>query len=94
MKGLGIAMIGILAVAGGIAAAAYITKKKLEKQNEEDYYDEWDDDEWDDMDFDFDEEPEEDAPVVEDAAEAIAEAFKAGEELIEEETSGESSEEL
>ncbi|MFR0870452.1 MAG: hypothetical protein ACLSG5_03325 [Oscillospiraceae bacterium] len=30
MKGLGIALVGILAVAGGIAAATIITKKKLE----------------------------------------------------------------
>ena len=31
MKGLGIALVGILAVAGGIAAATVIMKKKLEK---------------------------------------------------------------
>ena len=37
MKGLGIALVGILAVAGGIAAATIITKKKLEKENDEDY---------------------------------------------------------
>lgn len=55
MKGLGIALIGILAVAGGIAAATMIMKKKLEKENDEDYYDDWDE-EWDDgADFDFDE---------------------------------------
>lgn len=52
MKALGIALIGLLAVAGGIAAAAYITKKKLEKENEEDYYDDWDDIDWDDEDDD------------------------------------------
>lgn len=55
MKGLGIALIGLLAVAGGIAAATYITKKKLEKDNEEDYYDDWDDIDDEDIDFDFDE---------------------------------------
>lgn len=53
MKGLGIFMVGLLAVAGGIAAATYITKKKLEKENEDNYYDDWDDDFADD-DFDFD----------------------------------------
>lgn len=53
MKGLGILMVGLLAVAGGIAAATYITKKKLEKENEDNYYDDWDDDFADD-DFDFD----------------------------------------
>ncbi len=52
MKALGIALIGLLAVAGGIAAAAIITKKKLEKQNEEDYFDDWDDIDWDDEDDD------------------------------------------
>ena len=41
MKGLGIALVGILAIAGGIAAATIITKKKLEKENDEDYYDDW-----------------------------------------------------
>ena len=56
MKGLGIALVGMLAVAGGIAAATIITKKKLEKENDADYYDDWDE-EWDDdgADFDFDE---------------------------------------
>ena len=72
MKGLGIALVGILAVAGGIAAATIITKKKLEKENDEDYYDDWDE-EWDDdgADFDFDEDEDitdieeepDDAPV-------------------------------
>ena len=36
-------MVGLLAAVGGIAAATYITKKKLEKENEEDYYNDWDD---------------------------------------------------
>ena len=80
-KGLGIALVGLLAIAGGIAAAAIITKKKLEKENEEDYYDEWDDAEWlDDEDFDFDE-------VNEIVAETFADADEAGkknEDLIEE----------
>lgn len=50
MKVLGIVLIGLLAVAGGIAAATIITKKKLEKQNEEDYFDDWEDIDWDDED--------------------------------------------
>ncbi len=56
MKTLGILLVGALAVAGGIAAATYITKKKLEKDNEDNYYDDWDSDDIDDdFDFDFDE---------------------------------------
>ena len=57
MKAFGILMVGLLAVAGGVAAATYVTKKKLEKENEDDYYDDWDDDSDldDDWDFDFDE---------------------------------------
>lgn len=56
MKTLGILLVGALAVAGGIAAAAYITKKKLERDNEDNYYDDWDNDDIDDdFDFDFDE---------------------------------------
>ena len=47
MKAFGIFMIGAMAVAGGIAAATYITKKKIDTENEENYYDDWD--------FDFDE---------------------------------------
>ncbi len=54
MKALGALLIGALAVAGGIAAAAYITKKKLEKENEDNYYDDWDNDDLSDDDFDFD----------------------------------------
>lgn len=80
-KGLGIALVGLLAIAGGVAAAAIITKKKLEKENEEDYYDEWDDAEWlDDEDFDFDEADETIAETIAD----IAEVNKKDEELIEE----------
>ena len=52
MKGFGVFMVGLLAAVGGIAAATYITKKKLEKENEEDYYSDWDDLD-DDIDFDF-----------------------------------------
>ena len=73
MKALGIFMVGALAVAGGIAAATYITKKKLEKENEENYYDDWDSDDIDDdWDFDFDEDMEvEDEPSL---AKAVADA--------------------
>lgn len=87
-KGLGIALIGLLAVAGGVVAATILTKKKLEKENEADYYDEWDDAEWlDDEDFDFDDADECIADVVEDLAEVaadIAEVNKQNDELIEE----------
>ncbi|MCH5205722.1 MAG: hypothetical protein J1F09_02140 [Oscillospiraceae bacterium] len=59
MKALGIMLVGALAVAGGIAAATYITKKKLERENEDNYYDDWDSDDIDDdWDFDFDEDME------------------------------------
>lgn len=67
MKAFGILMIGAMAVAGGIAAATYITKKKLDKENEDNYYDDWDNDNIDDdWDFDFDEDMDvegEPAPV-------------------------------
>ena len=85
MKGLGIALVGLLAVAGGIAAATIITKKKLERENEEDYYDEWDEADWlDDEDFDFDDIDENIADTAEQAAADIKEVNKQGEELIEE----------
>lgn len=73
MKALGIFMVGALAVAGGIAAATYITKKKLEKENEDNYYDDWDSDDIDDdWDFDFDEDMDvEDEPSL---AKAVADA--------------------
>lgn len=73
MKALGIFMVGALAVAGGIAAATYITKKKLEKENEENYYDDWDSDDIDDdWDFEFDEDMDvEDEPSL---AQAVADA--------------------
>lgn len=66
MKAFGILMVGALAVAGGIAAATYITKKKIDKENEENYYDDWDNDDIDDdWDFDFDEDMEiEDEPAA------------------------------
>ena len=93
MKGLGIALVGILAVAGGIAAATIITKKKLEKENDEDYYDDWDE-EWDDdgADFDFDEDEDitDDAPV-EDKKTAPAEETR---KVVEEEEAPETSEKL
>lgn len=80
-KGLGLALVGLLAIAGGIAAATIITKKKLEKENEEDYYDEWDDAEWlDDEDFDFDDVDE----CIADTAADVAEVNKTNDELIEE----------
>ncbi len=99
MKGLGIALVGILAVAGGIAAATIITKKKLEKENDEDYYDDWDE-EWDDdgADFDFDEDEDitdieeepDDAPVEDKKSAPAADARK----VVEEETAPETSEKL
>lgn len=68
MKAFGVLMIGAMAVAGGIAAATYITKKKIDKENEENYYDDWDNDNIDDdWDFDFDEDMEvEDEPAAPD----------------------------
>lgn len=75
MKAFGVLMIGAMAVAGGIAAATYITKKKIDKENEENYYDDWDNDNIDDdWDFDFDEDMEvEDEPAApaEPAAEPV-----------------------
>lgn len=74
MKAFGVLMIGAMAVAGGIAAATYLTKKKLDKENEDNYYDDWDNDNIDDdWDFDFDEDmdvegepaaPAEETPVA------------------------------
>ncbi|MBP1543024.1 MAG: hypothetical protein J6A16_02915 [Oscillospiraceae bacterium] len=88
-KGLGIALVGLLAVAGGVAAAAFLTKKKLEKENEADYYDEWDDTEWlDDEDFDFDDADE----CISDTAADIADVNKQNDELIEEAAAPEESE--
>ncbi len=73
MKALGIFLIGALAVAGGIAAATYVTKKKLEKENEDNYYEDWDNDDIDDdWDYDFDEDVDvEDEPSL---AKAVADA--------------------
>lgn len=69
MKALGILMVGAMAVAGGIAAATYLTKKKLDKENEDNYYDDWDNDNIDDdWDFEFDEDMEvEDEPAAPEA---------------------------
>lgn len=79
MKGLGIALVGLLAIAGGVAAATIITKRKLEKENDEDYYDDWDE-EWDDESEDFDFSEDEDITDAleepEDAADAPAVAAK------------------
>ena len=80
MKGLGIAIAGLLAIAGGVAAATIITKKKLEKENDEDYYDDWDE-EWDDDGEDIAdaaEEPE-DAPAPEIKKPEMVEEVKAPE---------------
>ena len=80
MKAFGLLMIGAMAVAGGIAAATYITKKKLDRENEDNYYDDWDNDSIDDdWDFDFDEDMEvEDEPAytkpAEDESSSIPEA--------------------
>ena len=92
MKALGIALVGLLAVAGGIAAAAYITKKKLEKQNEEDYYDDWDDIDWDDEDDAFDASFEQ--PVDITAADIAQDIAEVSNELIEDEPAAEDGGEL
>ena len=95
MKGLGIALVGLLAIAGGIVAATYITKKKLEKENEEDYYDDWDDASWDDDDFDFD--FEEDVDISAKGADIPKEVpveIKRSGDLIEDEDDDDSSEDL
>lgn len=85
-KGFGLALVGLLAVAGGVAAAAYLTKKKMDKENDADYYDEWDDAEWlDDEDFDFDDADESISDTASEAAAAVAEVNKQNDELIEEE---------
>ncbi len=89
MKTLGILLVGALAVAGGIAAATYITKKKLEKDNEDNYYDDWDSDDIDDdFDFDFDEDMDvEGEPSVkksEDAGASIPETPFGGDAFSEE----------
>lgn len=80
MKAFGVLMIGAMAVAGGIAAATYITKKKIDKENEENYYDDWDNDNIDDdWDFDFDEDMDvEDEPaVLETAGKPVSESAPA-----------------
>lgn len=74
MKAFGVLMIGAMAVAGGIAAATYLTKKKLDKENEDNYYDDWDNDSIDDdWDFDFDEDMDvEGEPAAPEAADPAA----------------------
>ncbi len=72
MKAFGIFLVGFLAAAGGVAAAAYIAKKKLEKENEDDYFDAWDDDDDEDWDFDFDDENEIESSDVSEAEEPAA----------------------
>ncbi len=101
MKGLGIALVGLLAIAGGVAAATVITKKKLEKENDEDYYDDWDE-EWNDdgADFDFDEDEDiTDAAEKSDTSEkpvgvSAANAGKTDNEMVEEVKAPEKDEEL
>lgn len=97
MKGFGIALIGLLAIAGGVAAATIITKKKLEKENDEDYYDDWDE-AWDsdDADFDFDEDEDitDSAKAEPEEAPAKEEIKKADSDMVEEEKAPESAEEL
>lgn len=81
MKAFGITMVALLAAAGGVAAATYLAKKKLDRENEDDYFDGWDDGFDDDWDLDFDEDedfsedddtpasiPEENAGVFEETA--------------------------
>lgn len=84
MKALGILMVGLLAVAGGVAAATYITKKKLEKENDDNYYDDWDDEFDDDLDFDAD--AALDDASSEETEDEAAPAAKLADELTEEKT--------
>ena len=97
MKGLGIALVGLLAIAGGVAAATIITKKKLEKENDADYYDDWDE-EWDDdgADFDFDEDEDitDAAEEPDDAPAAPVEEPRKVSEMVEEVKAPEKDEEL
>ncbi len=92
MKGLGIALVGLLAIAGGVAAATLITKKKLEKENDEDYYDDWDE-EWDGADFDFNED-EDITDSAEEPEDSPAAASKKVSEMVEEVNAPEKDEEL
>lgn len=89
MKGLGIALAGLLAIAGGVAAATIITKKKLEKENDADYFDDWDE-QWDDDDADF--EFDEDIDITEGSTETPAE--EKASDMVEEKNAPESAEEL
>ena len=94
MKALGIAMVGLLAIAGGIAAATYLTKKKLEKENDGEFFDEWDDDfDDDDLDFDFDDDAEIDGAAEENKEEETS-AGRQNDELIEDDAKAEDEGEL
>ena len=89
MKALGIAMVGLLAVAGGIAAATYITKKKLEKENDGEFFDDWDSDfDDDDLDFDFDDDAVIDGAPAEEKKEE-APASRQNDDLIEDDAKAE-----
>lgn len=96
MKAFGIFMAGLLAAAGGIAAAAYIAKKKLDKENEEDYFDGWDDGFDDDWDLDFDEDEENDEAKPADGAATSVKSVIAEEkgDVFEESPEDDSDEEL
>lgn len=93
MKALGIAMVGLLAVAGGIAAATYITKKKLEKENDGEFFDDWDSDFDDDLDFDFDDDAVIDGAPAEEKKEE-APASRQNDDLIEDDAKAEDEGEL
>lgn len=86
MKAFGIFMVGAMAVAGGIAAATYLAKKKLDRENEDNYYDDWDSDNIDDdWDFDFDEDMEvEDEPAADTAVFGGNEKKETGTEISDE----------
>lgn len=91
MKALGVLLIGAMAVAGGIAAATYLTKKKLDKENEDNYYDDWDDGIDDDWDFDFDEDMDVEGEPAPDTEVPEEKPFKSADELY---TSGSSDDDL
>ena len=94
MKALGIAMVGLLAVAGGIAAATYITQKKLEKENDGEFFDDWDSDfDDDDLDFDFDDDAVIDGAPAEEKKEE-APASRQNDDLIEDDAKAEDEGEL
>lgn len=94
MKAFGIFMAGILAAGAGVAAAAYLAKKKLEKENEEDYFDGWDDGFDDDWDLDFDEDEEIDAAAEEIPAKTVKSVIPEEKSFSEEADDNASDEEL